>query len=117
MGQVGVFAGVLVSRRLRLRATPQPPRKWPGRALERSPGRWPIPARRDRRMERIDLPGDGHDASWPPMSPDEEAAYEQHCREAEAEEAEFVRTGRRVCPKCGQRTLKVSYRPTRQYGG
>jgi hypothetical protein len=57
------------------------------------------------------------EAMNPPMTPDEEAAYEAHLEAEERDHEEFLRTGRHVCPRCEQRTLKVTYKPTRQYGG
>lgn len=44
-------------------------------------------------------------------------AYLRYCEESEREFEEERRTGRRICPKCKRRSVKVSYTPTRNYGG
>jgi hypothetical protein len=43
--------------------------------------------------------------------------YLKHCEESEREYQEEQRTGRRICPKCEQRSVKVTATPTRNYGG
>jgi hypothetical protein len=47
----------------------------------------------------------------------DERAYEAAMIEMERDHDEEVRTGYRVCPKCGLRKVKASSRYTRQYGG
>jgi DNA-directed RNA polymerase subunit M/transcription elongation factor TFIIS len=48
---------------------------------------------------------------------EQERAYEAHYERVEAEEREFQRTGRLVCKKCGERAVKQTVTPTRNYGG
>lgn len=44
-------------------------------------------------------------------------AQARHDEECYREMLEEQRTGRRMCPKCGQRSVRVDVKPTRNYGG
>lgn len=50
------------------------------------------------------------------LTPDEAAAHQAHYEQCEREERMAERTGHRLC-SCGHYTLKVTTRPTRNYGG
>lgn len=56
-------------------------------------------------MERYHL----HVTEFGPLTREEQAlvtSYEEHFLEQEKENEEFMRTGRTVCPKCGERSVK-----------
>jgi hypothetical protein len=56
-----------------------------------------------------------------PLTRDEVAAveaYERHCEDQEREEREAAHSGGlRICPACERRAVRITYQPTRAYGG
>lgn len=68
--------------------------------------------------EFVDLPTIDDPLSMePPMCAECVMSYDKFHEEMEREQEEVRRTGRHICPRCGERTLKKTATPTRQYGG